>query len=90
MQKGVFGAHNPEVVGSSPASATIKVLKSYDFRTFSCVLTVKKFEENLCDFLKNRLTHVLTHNRLAPSGQVRISQNAMSTNSEKLRNSQNF
>ncbi len=27
-------AHNPEVVGSSPASATIKVLKSVDFSTF--------------------------------------------------------
>ena len=27
-------AHNPEVAGSSPVSATIKVLKSQDFRTF--------------------------------------------------------
>ena len=27
-------AHNPEAVGSSPASATRKVLKSSDFRTF--------------------------------------------------------
>ena len=27
-------AHNPEAVGSSPASATRKVLKSQDFRTF--------------------------------------------------------
>ena len=26
--------HNPEAVGSSPASATRKVLKSQDFRTF--------------------------------------------------------
>ena len=30
-------SHNPEVVGSSPASATKKVLKSKDFRTFSFV-----------------------------------------------------
>ena len=36
-------AHNPEVVGSSPASATKKVLKSKDFRTFSFVLTVKSW-----------------------------------------------
>ena len=36
--------HNPEVVGSSPASATKKVLKSYDFRTFSCALLVKKLK----------------------------------------------
>ena len=28
-------AHNPEVAGSSPVSATTKVLKSSDFRTFS-------------------------------------------------------
>ena len=28
-------AHNPEVAGSSPVSATRKVLKSQDFRTFS-------------------------------------------------------
>ena len=31
--------HNPEVAGSSPVSATIKVLKSQDFRTFSLYLT---------------------------------------------------
>ena len=28
-------AHNPEVVGSSPASATKELLKSQDFRSFS-------------------------------------------------------
>ena len=31
-------AHNPEVAGSSPVSATTKVLKSLDFRTFSLLL----------------------------------------------------
>ena len=35
-------AHNPEVAGSSPVSATIKVLKSQDYRTFSLFL-VKKY-----------------------------------------------
>ena len=34
-------AHNPEVAGSSPVSATIKVLKSQDFRTFSLFLALK-------------------------------------------------
>ena len=31
-------AHNPEVAGSSPASATSKVLISYEIRTFSALL----------------------------------------------------
>ena len=34
-------AHNPEVAGSSPVSATIKVLKSQDFRTFPLLLASK-------------------------------------------------
>ena len=34
-------AHNPEVAGSSPVSATIKVLKSCDFRTFSLFSALK-------------------------------------------------
>ena len=34
-------AHNPEVAGSSPVSATINVLKSQDFRTFSLFSTSK-------------------------------------------------
>ena len=38
---GSTAAHNPEVAGSSPVSATIKVLKSQDFRTFSLFLTRK-------------------------------------------------
>ena len=33
-QKSPNRPHNPEVAGSSPASATRKVLKSQDFRTF--------------------------------------------------------
>ena len=39
---------------------------------------------------ENSLTHVLTHNRMAPSGQVRIFQNLMSPKSEKPINFQNF
>ena len=34
-------AHNPEVAGSSPVSATIKVLKLQDFRTFPLFLASK-------------------------------------------------
>ena len=51
---------------------------------------VKKFEEKIRNFLQNRLTHILTHNRLAPSGQSSIIQNTMSTKSENLRKFQNF
>ena len=34
-------AHNPEVVGSNPSPATIKDLKSQDFRTFSAFIWLK-------------------------------------------------
>ena len=34
-------AHNPEVVGSNPSPATTKVLKSFDFRTFSLFMRLK-------------------------------------------------
>ena len=40
---GSTAAHNPEVAGSSPVSATIKVLKSQDFRTFS-LFFIEKYE----------------------------------------------
>ena len=83
-------AHNPEVVGSSPASATKKVLKSKDFRTFSCILEYKKLGVKFCELAENRLTHILTHNRIAPSGQSSIFQNTMSTKSENLRKTKNF
>ena len=45
-------AHNPEVVGSNPSPATIKVLKSYDFRTFSVLMWLKSsagFRQNRAD-----------------------------------------
>ena len=61
-------AHNPEVVGSSPASATIKSPEILRFQDFFLRLGAKKFEVNFCDFPQNRLTHILTHNRIAPSG----------------------
>jgi len=38
---------------------------------FSLLFMFEKFEEKSSDFPQNRLTHILTHNRLAPSGQVR-------------------
>ena len=86
----ISAAHNPEVVGSSPASATKKVLKSKDFRTFSCALWTEKSREIFCKSAETLLTHILTHNRIALSGQVRIFQNTMSTKLENLRKAQNF
>ena len=83
-------AHNPEVVGSSPASATIKSPAIVRFRDFFLRLGAEKIEEKFCEFVKNCLTHVLTHNRIAPSGQSSIFQNTMSTKSEKPRFFQNF
>ena len=44
--------HNPEVVGSNPSPATIKVLKSQDFRTFSALMWSKSsahFRRNRAD-----------------------------------------
>ena len=38
-------AHNPEVVGSSPASATKKVPKAIGFRDFSFIFGSQKFDE---------------------------------------------
>ena len=71
-------AHNPEVEGSSPSSATIKSPEIVRFQDFSFVLGGKKFGEIFCYFPQNRLTHILTHNRIAPNGQVSIFQNTMS------------
>ena len=120
--------HNPEVVGSSPASATKKEHHPIGWCSFlimekrleegggSCKTSVKKcpvdtflargrvhscktlsgtdagLHESVCTeiSLQNRLTHILTHNRIAPGGQVGIFLNTMSTKSEKPRNFQNF
>ena len=38
-------AHNPEVVGSSPASATIKVPKPLWLRNFSFIFGVQKLDD---------------------------------------------
>lgn len=43
-------AHNPEVVGSSPASATTKVLGSYDSRTFSLYFIITYCNECICSW----------------------------------------
>ena len=50
----------------------------------------EKFKDKSCEFAENPLTHILTHNRIALSGQSNIFQNTMSTKSEKPRNFQNF
>ena len=45
-------AHNPEVVGSNPSPATIKVLKLQDFGTFSALMGLKSsahFHQNRAD-----------------------------------------
>ena len=52
-------AHNPEVVGSSPASATKELLKSRDFRSSSFYPG-----QNVGSFSgRTRLTHTVTHLR---------------------------
>ena len=38
MQKGIFGAHNPEVVGSSPASATKKDSQPFGWLCFFVIV----------------------------------------------------
>ena len=65
-------AHNPEVVGSSPASATIKSPEIVRFQDFFLHLEVEKYGQKICEFAEIRLTHILTHNRIAPNGQSSI------------------
>ena len=59
-------AHNPEVVGSSPASATIKVPKT---TRFSELFFYFVGEIVGADFERNPLTHTLTHITIVYSGQ---------------------
>ena len=47
-------AHNPEVVGSSPASATIKSPEILRFQDFFLLFRGKKLEDKFCDFVENR------------------------------------
>ena len=72
-------AHNPEVVGSSPASATIKVPKTTRFSELFFYFNAEKLELNFCIIPYSHPTHILTHNRISPSGQVSIFQNTMAT-----------
>ena len=46
-------------------SRTIKVLKSYDFRTFSLLLASKSSNYFSANPAKTTLTHILTHNGLS-------------------------
>ena len=86
--------HNPEVVGSSPASATKIPLEIFGFQEVFLYIWLlcfaKSWEPILRNLWESSLTHILTHNRIVPSGQVRIFQNTMSTKSEKPRYFQNF
>ena len=73
----ISAAHNPEVVGSSPASATKKVLKSKDFRTFSFVSTLKswmlfsrKTADPYPDPYHDSIQWTRQHQRLFPGHQV--------------------
>ena len=45
-------AHNPEVVGSSPAPATTKPSDLVKIRRFFFTFCLKKFSEKLCGFAK--------------------------------------
>ena len=47
-------AHNPEVVGSSPASATIKSPEIVRFQDFFFVFGIEKFKLNFRKSLKKR------------------------------------
>ena len=57
MDCGLRAAHNPEAAGSSPAAATIKDLKSRDFRSFFCFWR----EKVGCKKWVKLPTQVLTH-----------------------------
>ncbi len=47
-------AHNPEVVGSSPASATIKSPEIVRFQDFFFTFGVKKYKIDFCKPCQNR------------------------------------
>ena len=50
----------------------------------------KIVREKSCDFAEKHLTHILTHNRIAFSGQSSIFQNTMATKFQNPRSFQNF
>ena len=59
---GLFAAHNPEVVGSSPASATKNRRFHHENGGFPNFLRRKQYGSNM-------LTHTVTHTPIAYSGQ---------------------
>ena len=69
-------AHNPEVVGSSPASATKNRRFHHENGGFPNFLSAKQYGSNL-------LTHTVTHTPIADSGQGSINQYILASSAEK-------
>ena len=69
-------AHNPEVVGSSPASATKNRRFHHENGGFPNFSEQKQYGSNL-------LTHTVTHITIVCSGQGSINQRLLASNSEK-------
>ena len=72
----LIAAHNPEVVGSSPASATKNRRFHHENGGFLNFLRWKRYGSNL-------LTHTVTHTPIAYSGQGSIKEKLLATKSEK-------
>ena len=75
-------AHNPEVVGSSPASATIKSPEIVRFRDFFLRFGDKKYKVKIRESAENPLTHILTHNRTSAYGFDITKQHLLTPKSE--------
>ena len=69
-------AHNPEVVGSSPASATKNRRFHHENGGFPNFMRLKQYGSNL-------LTHTVTHTPKAYSGQVSTKGYPLAVTSEK-------
>ena len=82
-------AHNPEVVGSSPASATIKSPEILRFQDFFG-LRAEKFRIEFWNLGKIRLPHTVTYTATVPNGKNDIIPNTMASKSENPITFQNF
>ena len=70
-------AHNPEVVGSSPASATKNRRFHHENGGFPNFLSAKQYGSNL-------LTHTVTHITIVYSGQGSTKSLLLATKSQKF------
>ena len=72
-------AHNPEVVGSSPASATKNRRFHHENGGFPNFLRRKQYGSNM-------LTHTLTHTPIASSGQSSTNHYILAARTENSEN----